>query len=244
MMSLAFSTLSDGTLPLAVRTTEKPPWRSRPSCGVFPAASVATSAPMAMTTMKISGVATLRLTGGLRLLVVGQLVVSELGHVDHIVLIVLIVRDFSRRLQPAGDGTTRDLELDAVRDLEDGRLLVELEDASVDARAGDDLVAFLERRHERLLRSDSLLLGPDHEEVHGQQQQRQDDETHATPGGRGTREDRDLSGATLQPPHHPQMSSTSARQDPIRPARIASAVRATNWVVQATLWMVTSRAAT
>src|SRR5262249_21179761 len=104
MMSFAFSTLSDGALPLAVSTTEKPPCRSRPSCGVLPDASVATNAPTATTTMMMSGAATLRLTGGLRLLVLGQLV-----HVDHVVfvvavLVILIIGDVGGRLQAAGDG--------------------------------------------------------------------------------------------------------------------------------------------
>ena len=71
---------------------------------------------------------------------------------------------------------------------------------------------------------------------------------------RGTRDRRALkwSGATLPPaprrraarPDQPQTAQRPRRrQASSRPARIASAVRATRREVQATLWIVTSRAA-
>jgi hypothetical protein len=51
MMSTATSSDPDDGSPTGTSRTETPPWRSRPSTGLFPDTTVATNAPIATTTV-------------------------------------------------------------------------------------------------------------------------------------------------------------------------------------------------
>jgi hypothetical protein len=113
--------------------------------------------------------------------------VRPVGYVDVVVLVVELAELVAPVVgHPLRHGGPEDPQLDAGRDLEEHRVVVDRLDRAVDPTRGDDLVAGLEGRDDGLMGAQAPLLGADEHDPHEAEHEHEGEEgLHGVNGAPG-----------------------------------------------------------